>query len=365
MNDIKIHNGRILKDTEKECKIVIYNPIILLGKRSTELHGYAVEFIKNYVDYVYIANPRIMRKIKNKITELMPQKEIKCTMSIQECNQKCDVMVGFHTWRFETRLDKFTGLKVFHLLDYYLDVEDKRRFLLRNKIDFVIGYTQMDKFCPFFKKYYAEWIGKSYDLPYGYDKRFQNKVNFEQRINRAVGLGSINPVDDPLCRSKQKKQLVDFFGDKEYQHETRRYLQMHAEQFSGIIDAKFPPFGKQKDFSYDAVAMMNAYKMFINDEGVANFPPARTFEGIASGTVMVAAYNEIYSDLGFIPDYNYIAFEKGNYTDLKEKITYYMMHDEKLKQLQKNSLILAHNYSHQEIAKKLFMFVQEEKVNYR
>lgn len=346
------------KIREKKCKIVVYNPIVLLGGKSTEFHGYAVEFIKNYVDYIYIADPRIMRKIKNKMRELMPQKKIKYTMSIRECTCNCDVMVGFNIWRFERRLHKFSGFKIFHLLDYYLDVEAKKNFLSRNKIDYVIGHTKLDKFCPFFKKYYFEWIGKVFDLPFGYGERFQNRVDFEQRINRAVGLGSINPIDDPLCTTKQKKQFVDFFKDREYQHEMRRYLQLNPKQFLGIVDAKFPPMGKQKDFSYDAVAMLNSYKMFINDEGVANFPPARTFEGIASGAVMVASYNEIYENLGFIPDYNYIAFEKGNYFDLKEKIMYYMMHDAELKTIQNNSLELAKKYSHKEVAKKLFLFIQ-------
>lgn len=342
-------------------RIVVYNPIVLLGnEKSTEFHGYAVEFIRRYADYIYIANPRILFAVKKKIQELAPDREIKITMSVGECSKKCDIMAGFSMWSYEKRLRHFSGLKVFHTMDYYLDVETNIKFLRDNKIDYVIGHTQLDKHCPFFQEYYPEWAGRVIALPFGYHKKYKVIKGFEERVNKAVGLGSINPINDPLCSTKQKKEFVKYFSNKEYAHELRRYVQQNKEEFEEVIDARFPQNGMQKDFSYDAVEMLNSYTMFLNDEGVSNFPPARTFEGIACGAVMVASDSDIYKELGFLPGYNYIAFQKDDYDDLKSKIKYYMDHVSELKSIQEHSLKLAEKFSHEKISEYLYKTLQEK-----
>lgn len=339
--------------------IIIYNPTDLFIN-PVSWHGYAVDFALKYADYVFVRNPFKKLLIKNTVKGLCPSRKIKVKSSLFFLNKNKYVIVGFGAVRNPTfSLKMYSGIKIFHLLDYYLDVPKIQKFLRKSKIDYVIGHCQMDEECTFFRKYYKEYIGKVIDLPFGYAERFKYIRPFKDRINKAVGLGSINKMKDALLSESQTKEMVEFFPLREYQHEVRKYLQDNQQIVKDCIDALFPSPDKQKDFSYDAVEMLNKYQMFVNDAGFSNFPPARTYEGIACGCVMVAPNNNIYSKLGFINDYNYIGYQEGNYSDMIKKIRYYIVHQAELEKLQINSLKLAEKYSHEKVADRLYQSIQK------
>ena len=72
-----------------------------------------------------------------------------------------------------------------------------------------------------------------------------------------------------------------------------------------------------------------------------NFPPARTYEAIACGCVMVASDNEIYTRLGFTDGENYVAFKKNDLNDFREKATYYTENPELMVEMHKKKFTLS------------------------
>lgn len=342
----------------KKQKIIIYNPEVIYWGVAAGFHGYAISFIDKYADCIYLNKGFINRlRYRRQLWRVGIKRYIPFISKLDNTSAN-DKLVGFVVpLNDDENLAHFKGTKFFHLMDYYLFVSLNKTFLDKYKIDYVIGHTAMDKNCSFFKEYYPDYIGRVIDLPFGYQKRFKNIKPFKERKNIAVGLGSINLVDDLSLEKDVKKEFISYFSDEKFMHPLRRYIQTHEAELADVIDSKFPSPEKQKDFSYDAVEALNEYTMFINDAGLANFPPARTYEGIACGCVMVAEDNEIYRALGFVPDVNYIAFDKGNYQQMKEKIDFYINNAECLECLQKNSLELAKLFSHEAMAEKLYMEV--------
>lgn len=339
-------------------KIIAYNPISLLMD-PVNWHGYALEFIIKYADYIYVHNPLRAHTIRKRLKELKPAGKARVICSLVTVNRKNNIIVGFGVGgRPPVGLKLFRGIKIFHLTDYYIDVPEKHNFLKVAKVDYVIGHCQMDLESVFFKEYYPEYIGKVINLPFGYADRFKNIVPFEDRIKKAVGLGSINRMRDALLTKEQTKEMVSFFPNREFQHEVRKFLQDHQKEFEDCVDAIFPSPEKQKDFSYDAVEMLNRYQMFVNDAGFSNFPPARTYEGIACGCVMVAPISSIYSTLGFRNNINYIGYKENNYTDMIEKIRYYIIHQDELLKIQAKSLVLAEKFTHKNVAEMLYQSIR-------
>lgn len=68
--------------------------------------------------------------------------------------------------------------------------------------------------------------------------------------------------------------------------------------------------------------------MFANDEGLMVFPPARTYEGMASGSAMVCSEHPVYKDLGFVDGVNCIAHIKNNLPHFRNKVEFYIKNPE-------------------------------------
>lgn len=343
-------------------RIVVNYPAFLLRDNNPiiNFHGYNAAFVLKYADAIYVQNDDKAELFRQKIEKLELDRKVQIIQNVELLDPNSDVVVGFKIGSSGTAdLENFNGLKIFHTLDYYLDTTKQNECLLQMKADYCIGHSQLDKVSPFFAKYYPEYVGKVISLPFGYSTRFVNYNSFCDRKKKAVGLGSINLVKDAMCTDEQTKECVEFFAGRTYTHETRKHIQDYAEDYADCIDALFPTPKMQKDFSYDAVEMLNGYKMFVNDAGMSHFPPARTYEGIACGCVMVAEKDDIYHELGFIPDVNYISFEKNNYKQMIEKIRYYIQHEEQLEEMQRKSLMLAKNYSHEKVADMLYKKIKK------
>lgn len=353
----------------KNDKIATYDPNVLLWGKAANFHGYSLEFIKNYVSYIYVdwfSIQGLKRYLAYRnILKQHHIKGIKFTRNINKINKSCSFMVGFFepTEFGPCQFGAFKGLKILHLMDYYLNSENLNKFLLNNHVDYVMGHNLMDVYSPLFRFYFKNYIGKVISVPFGYEPRFKCYKNFRERINKAVGLGSINPIDDPLLPKFKKCSILKFFGKEGYMHPLRKFIQDNSNLLFNEIDSFFPNPKLQKDFSYDAVEKLNSYTMFVNDCGISNFPPARTFEGIACGCVMVAENNKIYEDLGFIPDFNYIAFPPKDYQEMINKISFYQNNPEKLLYIQKNSIELSKEFSHKKISEKLYSDLQQIKSN--
>ena len=177
-------------------------------------------------------------------------------------------------------------------------------------------------------------------------------------------MGSVNPVDDPLCPPGVLDEYKAYYKAESFTHKLRREIVQNRDKWKNEIDAELlPSYPDTKNIDYDPVEVMGHYTMFINDAGIMNFPPARTYEGIAAGCVMVAEELPIWKELGFQDGYNAVLFQAGNYEQMIGKIQYYMQNGELLNKMQKNARRLLPEYSHECIADKLFKDICEKAIS--
>lgn len=336
-------------------KIAVQNPVFILRDQKKNFNGYDFEFFLKYVQVIYITDFRKIGQFKRKLKEL-ERTDIKLVYSVWKLNEAADILICFNGTpnRIQHRPPRFfKGMKVFHVMDYVFWASRAAEALRKNKVDYLMGYVDHSKYCPFFQKYYAEYEGKVIQVPFGYGNRFADRTPFARRMNKCIALGSVNPVRDR--KGSILEEYFQFYQDKEFTHELRRAVVLHREEWKEAIDDMLPTYPETKNPYYDPVKELNQYTMFINDAGLMNFPPARTYEGIASGCVMIAEDLPIWKEYGFVDGVNCILFEKGNYTQMIDKINYYKTNLGELTNIHNNSLELSKRYTHEAVAERLYL----------
>lgn len=344
-------------------KIAIHNPQFIFQNQVRNFNGYNFEFLKNHTDIIYLSKPWHVFRYKKRLTELgVDSSKYEFVFSIATLNQEADVLLSFNGVPYVkhfTPPKKFTGLKIWHTMDYVFKASESNKILLENGVDYVMGYTRHDLYCPFFQKYYADFNDKVIAVPFGYGERFVSNKAINDRVQKCIALGSVNPVNDPLCKSGILDDYTEFYKDEIWTHKFRRVLAENVDSLKNVMDSKLPSLDKTKNPNYNPVEELNNYQFFVNDEGLMNFPPARTYEGIACGSIMIASKNKIYEDLGFIEDENYIAFTKNDLEDFRNKTLEALNDKFNLEVIQKKSLELAKKYTHKTVASDLYNNIKD------
>lgn len=343
-------------------KIAIHNPQFIFQDQTKNFNGYNYEFLKNHTDIIYLSKPWHIFRYKKRLEELgVDSDKFQFIFSIARLNQKADVLLSFNGVPYVkhfTPPKKFIGLKIWHTMDYVFKASESNKMLLENGVDYVMGYTRHDLYCPFFKKYYADFKDKVIAVPFGYGERFKSSKPIDDRLRRCITLGSVNPVNDPLCKVGILDDYVEFYKDEIWTHKFRRVLAENIDNLKDVMDSRLPSLDKTKNPHYNPVDELNNYQFFVNDEGLMNFPPARTYEGIACGSIMIASKDKIYEDLGFVDGENYIGFEKNELKSFRNKTMEAINEKYDLKSMQKKSLELAEKYTHKNIARDLHLKIK-------
>ena len=199
-------------------------------------------------------------------------------------------------------------------------------------------------------------------VPFGFGNRFVNKTPFFERTLKVLGIGSVNPIDDPTVVSRtQLQDYIDFYANRLWTHEWRRMLVEHEEELSEILYFQFPHFPVTKNPDYDAVQLLNAHGLFANDEGLMQFPPARSYSFIGSGAVLVGAEHPCYADVGFVDGLNCLLHRKHDIAAFREKVTYYLARPEVLAEIRQRGLDMVRTrYTHQQVAQDLYANLEQK-----
>lgn len=346
----------ILDRQYTSMKIALHNPFFIFPDQSKNFNGYNFEFLKTHTDIIYLSKPWDYPKYIKRLKQLnVDKKKYEFIFSLNTLNHKADVLLSFNGEPYLNHFSPpkgFTGMKIWHTMDYVFKATASNNALMDAGVDYLMGYTKHDWYCPFFRFFFASFIGKVIPVPFGYGERFQY-INTKDRINKCIALGSVNPVNDPLCKKETLTEYIAFYKNEYWTHKFRRTIAENISNLQDIVDSRLPINGKTKNANYDPVLELNQYKLFVNDEGLMNFPPARTYEGIACGCIMVASNNKIYEDLGFMNGVNYIGFSKNDLGDFRTKTTQALMDNFDLSKIKYNSLRLSERYTHQNVAKNL------------
>lgn len=341
---------------DSKYRIIVQNPRFIFDDQSRNFNGYNYKFVEKYCDGILLyARPWKYFKYRRKLKELGWNKKI--YLKIGQANRHSDALVCFNGRPYlkaNKPSAKYIRKKFFHVMDFAEKVEEINKALERGNVDYLLGYCAHDRYSAFFRRYFGNYMQKVISVPFGYADRFENKEKISKRINKCVALGSLNPIVDPLIKTDNLQAFKNYYSDHEYSHEVRKKISENAGFWKDCIDSMLPVYPTTKNNTYDAVEVLNKYSMFINDASVDEFPPARTYEGIACGCVMVAEQLETFKDMGFVDGINCIMFPKGDYDEMVRKIRYYMEHLEELSVIQSKSLELASSFSHKKIADRLY-----------
>jgi glycosyltransferase involved in cell wall biosynthesis len=118
--------------------------------------------------------------------------------------------------------------------------------------------------------------------------------------------------------------------------------------------SRFPVFPETKDPAYDAVALLNAHAMFANDEGLMAFPPARTYEGPACGSLLVAADTPAVRELGFEHGENALLHRAEDVEDFARVVRAAVREPERLEAMAAaGASMVRARYSHEAVADRL------------
>ena len=340
-------------------RIAVQNPSFIFDNQKKNFNGYNYQFIMKYVEVFYITDFRKLEEYKKWIHDFKREAEI--VYSVGELNKKADVLMCFSGVPYSFFYKpprRFRGLKIYHVMDYVFFPKKAANALNKADVQYIMAYCNHYKHDAFFRQYYSRFTEENIiSVPFGYGERFTNNTVFSNRINKVIALGSVNPVND--LKGTILKEYSNYHKNEFFTHKLRRAVVENRDCWSDYIDDLLPTYPETKNPVYDPVEMLNKYSMFLNDAGLMNFPPARTYEGIASGCVMVAEDLGIWKDLGFVDGVNCILFEKGNYKEMIEKISYYQNHENELKNIQYCSLELSQEYSHNVVAEKLYSEVSK------
>lgn len=342
--------------------IAVQNPQFLLADQGRNFNGYNLAFFKKYVSVIYLSKPwHIFRYRKRLKTLGVEPDRYQFVYTLRSLNHHADVLLGFDGEPYHAHSAPpkgFQGIKIWHVMDYTSHTSRAAKTLEDANVNYLMGYTRHDLFCDFFKKHYAAFEGKVIDVPFGYREQFQKIIPFDQRDKRCVAIGAVNPVNDPLCKPGELHDYIHFYPTIQWTHQIRRGIVEQEQAFKSHVKSLLPNYPETKDGKLDHVQELNRYQLFVNDEGLLNFPPARTYEGMACGSVMVASDSPIYRHLGLIPDHHYIAFKQNDLHDFYQKIVAISGQPDRLKKIAAHAAEWIPQFSHAAIADRLYQQLQ-------
>jgi len=351
--------------------IAIHNFHELPNLFNLGIHDYTIHLLKNGdVKYLYFDLDKRYLRIDtlHQFRTILQNKDrinswniawdnIEFIFSISELNRKCDVLLNFNSHlgktQFNQRLKKFDGIKIYHVNDYFWNQPGSvlNQYCENIGVDYLMGYASHDKHCKYFQNTFKNYIGKVIPVPFGFSERFISKVPFHKRINKAVALGSVNPLRILESNTYNYIEPANFFPDESWFHKFRREMVLQKENIKPYIDSMLPEFPQIKDFRYDLVKKFNQYRMFVSDESIFNFPPAKYFEGPASGSVLFCGDYDCNKEFGFKNSENCVMYKVGDIKDLTEKISYYMQNEMELLKIQQEGMnFVRSTFSHKQIA---------------
>ena len=239
---------------------------------------------------------------------------------------------------------EFKGKSFIHLMDHNFQTAKTLRALEECHDPYLMVYQGVKKYDPFFRHFFNKYHDRTIDVPFGYNNlRFKNTKPFNERKNKVVALGAVNPVSDPLCIN-DIRHFAEFFKDEEYTHKWRHMLRSATAELSEIMDSRLPTIPKTKDFDYDIVQEYNDYKMFTTCESIMRYPSVKTFEGMACGSVLVCSDHHCYKDLGLRHGVNCIMHKDLNINSFNYIVGEWLSRPRDLEKIAEKGRLFAYGY---------------------
>jgi len=337
-------------------KIVVQNPH-LLGETSTSgINDWGVEFLRLYRPTIRIWPLKWFPSwLKFLIKKKLPLTGWTYVMS-EAALSGYDVWMGWqgtHRLPFEPIPMRFSGIKLYHVMDYSFRTLEAAEIYREFRFDYLMGYSRHDQWCGFFRSHFPDYENRMVPVPFGYGSRFENQVPFDRRERKCSAMGAVNLVDDPKFSTEVLGAYVDYFQDNEWAHPMRQGIRENLDRLDNIVASFLAPWPERVNLTYDSVEELNRHQLFVNDDSVMHYPPARTYEGLACGSVMVCSDHPCFDDYGWVDGVNCLKHRFADLDAFQRVVEDALADQDRLAEIQKASLAHAERFSHAEVARGL------------
>lgn len=248
--------------------------------------------------------------------------------------------------------------------------------LAEQNIDYFVNEIQLSN-NQFINKYFNLDGVQSIIMPYVFAERFKQVKQFQERLNKAMAIGTLSTVAkggyteylkyagtpwvQPMRKEiyDQKEAIADYLDSYiSYIYEDKLY-KIDSKQFKLMRIYKriwnwFHEWRQSSYFSFDMVEKFNQYKMFVCPEEYVGMPGIGFVEGMACGCAYIGIEHEMYQSLGLIPQIHYISYD-GTISGLAIVIKYYQEHEKELEIIAKTGMdFVRSNFNGQVVADNFF-----------
>ncbi len=351
-------------------KVVFQNPqLIGDSMRSSSLfpgiNDYAAEYLRKYRPAVRIwPLKRLWRWYQFLRRKNLPLSGWRYVFSERELSRH-DVWLSF-TGNAPLALSpppmQFKGLKVHHVMDYSHCPGEAGTLLRKAKVDYLLGYSSHDRWCGYFNHVFPDYAGRVLPMPFGYSSRFQSTTPFAERVPKCAAMGAVNAVRDPQSSAGEIAEYAAFFEEVEWAHPMRAAVRQamldKPEEMNAIVASFMASPPAFRNVSYDSVVELNRHQLFLNDDSIMHYPPARTYEATACGAVMVCSDHPVYGECGWKDGVNCITHRFGDLADFQRAVRGALADPARLATIHEASLKNAARFSHTAVADGLHAMLQ-------
>lgn len=173
---------------------------------------------------------RVLQKIMARFVfwvNCISNKSVKSVTDIAELRSN-DIVIYYGTFD-ETQYDtinQIEGIKVIDHIHFYGNKEKAEK--LRDKgFQYYFYEVNLKKYSKLYQENYSWFNGGYIERPYAYEDRFENRIDFAHRKNKAMAIGTLTKCPFP--------ELINTYG--EYYQPRRKMILDHAIDLSDILDS--------------------------------------------------------------------------------------------------------------------------------
>lgn len=257
----------------------------------------------------------------------------------------------------------FKAHKLIHFSHYFFRTRELYMHIMDRKDITLIAENNLFKNSSYFQHYFPKWEKSVYLLPFCVNQRFKNNINFIERENRCLAVGSFMT----MVKAEHNSCMLDYY-ESDTIHPIRKEIYVERENLIKEIECKISyvnefwnlktvsekgrfrriqelknlyfkkiknNWGKSGHFKTDIVKAYNSYKMVFSSDDSGDLPSISFFEAMLCGCACFAIPGKKFRDLGLIEDVHYLSFD-GTLSSLLDRIKFYQKNQNEMEIIARN-----------------------------
>lgn len=257
----------------------------------------------------------------------------------------------------------FKAQKLIHFSHYFFRTRELYKHIKDRKDITLIAENDLFENSLYFQQYFPDWEKSIYLLPFCVNHRFKNNINFLERENRCLTVGSFMTME----KAEYNSCMLDYYESNTI-HPIRKEIYSNRKNLMNEIECKISyvnefwnlkavpekgrfqriqelknlyikkiknNWGKSGHFKPDIVKAYNSYKMVFSSDDSGDLSSISFFEAMICGCACFAIPGKKFRDLGLIEDVHYLSFD-GTLISLIDRINYYQTNQNEMAIIARN-----------------------------